>query len=330
LSGRILAGSEPLEGVRVFVTSTRQAFTDSTGHYYITGLPAGAYTIQASNEGYLFSRSGFENPVSVGPSRTGIDFFALSPNDQNADSLIAQGSSWKYLDDGSDQSTAWRSLTFDDNTCKTGAAPLGYGDTSDKTTIQFGPSSNNKFITTYFRKTFTVDDPESLLGLTLGLRRDDGAVVFLNAREIFRSNMPSGNYDYLTLASTAAGGADETTFFEQPVDPAMLLKGANMMAVEVHQANRTSSDVVFDLRLAGIGANELPAPRLTWEIANGSLKIQWPDGPVVWTLFGNSNLENLSGWSPVVAVPTLFNGQRSVSVTIESNAFQFFRLQRIL
>jgi PKD repeat protein len=330
LSGRILAGSEPLEGVRVFVGSTRQAFTDSTGHYYITGLPAGAYTVQASSEGYLFSRSGFENPVSVGPSRAGIDFFALSPNDQNADSLIAQGSSWKYLDDGSDQGTAWRSLTFDDNTWKTGAAPLGYGDSSDKTIIQFGPSSNNKFIATYFRKTFTVDDPQSLLGLTLGLRRDDGAVVFLNDREIFRSNMPSGNYNYLTLASTAAGGADETTFFEQPVDPAVLLKGANMMAVEIHQANRTSSDVVFDLRLAGIGANELPAPRLTWEIANGSLKIQWPDGAVVWTLFGNSNLENLSGWSPVVAVPILFNGQRSISVRIESNAFQFFRLQRIL
>lgn len=329
LSGRVLLGSNPLEGVRIFVTSTRQAYSDSNGRYYITELPAGSYIVQASRDGYLFSGSGFENPVSVGPSRAGIDFFALSSNAQTADSLIEQGSGWEYLDDGTDQGTAWHNLTFDDTPWKTGIAPLGYGDSSDKTTIQFGPSSNNKFVTTYFRKKFNVDDRQSLLGLTLGLRRDDGAVVFLNNHEVFRSNMPSGTYNYLTLAQTSVGGTDETTFFEQPIDPANLINGGNIMAVEIHQASRTSSDIVFDLRLTGISSNELPPPKLAWETINGSLKILWPDGPVLWTLFGNSTLEDSSGWSAVTAATLLLNGQRSLTVPIEGDSFQFFRLQRV-
>jgi PKD repeat protein len=329
LSGRVLLGSDPLDGVRVFVTSTRQAFTDSDGRYYITGLPAGAYIVQASRDGYVFIKSGFDNPVSIGPSRATIDFFALLSNDQTADPLIAQGSIWEYLDNGSDQGTGWRALDFDDSTWKSGAAPLGYGDSSDKTVVQYGPSSNNKFITTYFRKKFNIDDRRTVLGLTLGLRRDDGAVAFLNDHEVFRSNMAAGVYNYLTLAQTAVGGVDETTFFEQSIDPALLQNGPNIMTVEIHQVNRTSSDIVFDLRLAGISSDELPAPQLSWEIVSGSLNLKWPESAVTWSLFGNTDLQNPSGWSAVNAAIRLLNGQRSATVTIGSDTFQYFRLQRI-
>ena len=42
--------------------------------------------------------------------------------------------------------------------------------------------------------------------------RDDGVVVYLNGTEVFRSNLPTGTIAYTTLASTAIGGGDETTF----------------------------------------------------------------------------------------------------------------------
>ena len=42
--------------------------------------------------------------------------------------LISNGSSWKYLDDGSNQGTAWYGTGFNDASWASGNAELGYGD----------------------------------------------------------------------------------------------------------------------------------------------------------------------------------------------------------
>ena len=65
-----------------------------------------------------------------------------------------------------------------------------------------GPTPNNRYLTTYFRRTFTVSDPASIAALTLHLVRDDGAVVYLNGTEIARSNMPTGTITSATRALT--------------------------------------------------------------------------------------------------------------------------------
>jgi hypothetical protein len=41
--------------------------------------------------------------------------------------LITYGSSWKYLDNGTNQGNTWRSLSFNDGTWKTGNGKFGYG-----------------------------------------------------------------------------------------------------------------------------------------------------------------------------------------------------------
>ena len=51
--------------------------------------------------------------------------------------LVAKGSVWKYLDNGSDQGTAWQLPSFDDTAWTSGTAPLGYGDPMT-TTISAG------------------------------------------------------------------------------------------------------------------------------------------------------------------------------------------------
>jgi hypothetical protein len=106
-------------------------------------------------------------------------------------SLIAYGSSWKYLDKGTNQGTTWRSITFIDATWASGNAQLGYGDGDEATVVSYGSSSTNKYVTTYFRKTITVTDTSQFNGYTLNLKRDDGAVVYINGTEVFRSNMPT-------------------------------------------------------------------------------------------------------------------------------------------
>ena len=73
--------------------------------------------------------------------------------------LVPRGSAWRYLDNGSDQGTAWRDPAFVDTAWKMGAAQLGYGDGDEATIVSFGGNSDAKFITTYFRRSFVVTQP---------------------------------------------------------------------------------------------------------------------------------------------------------------------------
>src|SRR6185369_10266235 len=165
--------------------------------------------------------------------------------------LVPTGAVWKYLDNGSDQGTAWRAASFNDSTWTSGPAQLGYGDGDEATTLSFGADANNKFITSYFRRTFSVTNASLFNSLTLRLLRDDGAVVYLNGVEVWRTNMPTGTVGFLTPASVAIAGADETTFVQTTLSPGLLVNGTNLIAIELHQSGGTSSDISFDLQLIG-------------------------------------------------------------------------------
>lgn len=165
--------------------------------------------------------------------------------------LVAAGSTWKYLDNGTDQGTAWRAAAFNDSGWASGAAQLGYGDGDEATGVSYGPSSSAKYVTTYFRRAFTVADATQFTKLTLNLLRDDGAVVYLNGTEVYRNNLPAGTILYNTYATTALGTPDEATFLTVTLGTAQLVTGTNVLAVEMHQANATSTDLSFDLSLTG-------------------------------------------------------------------------------
>src|SRR5215213_2745643 len=127
---------------------------------------------------------------SILPAFLFVVFFSLNVFAQTT--LVGRGSSWKYLDNGSNQSTDWLAPVFDDSAWAAGSAQLGYGDGDEATVVSYGADANNKYITTYFRKSFTVANPADFNSLTLDILRDDGAVVYLNGTEIYRNNMPAG------------------------------------------------------------------------------------------------------------------------------------------
>ena len=160
---------------------------------------------------------------------------------------LAQGTEWHYLDKGTSLDTvAWKDTTFNDDNWDFGAAPLGYGDAM-ATTISYGPNSNNKYITTYFRRDMMVNLANVTDTIYLGLRRDDGAIVYINGVEVVRSNMPGGAIDYLTHSSTIVSGSDETQFFIYKLPKTVLRDGKNQLAVEVHNRDGISSDLGFDM-----------------------------------------------------------------------------------
>ena len=217
-----------------------------------------------------------EKPIPwIGSAVVALTLFLISTPDVRAGGattsasleLIGFGSTWRYQDDGSNLypadddpfggggggvETPFYSEAFNDSGWATGVGRFGYGGDGEVTTVSFGPNSGSKFITTYFRRTFDYD-PGAALAFDRGvinLYLDDGAVVFLNGVELRRVNMPGGRVTGSTRASSAAGGADEITPAEYEFDKSLLRDGENLLAVAVHQASSSSSDLGFDLRLA--------------------------------------------------------------------------------
>jgi hypothetical protein len=219
---------------------------------------------------------------------------------QNQVSLVSEGSAWKYLDNGSNQGTAWKEIGFNDLGWATGAAELGFGDNNEVTVINKGPSGG-QYRTYYFRKSFNVsagqlnglqgDDP--FYQLLLRLKRDDGAVIYLNGEEIHRDGMPLGTITYLSRATAAAGGATESTFFPFGLDGSGKLQvGSNLLAVSVHQSSTSSSDISFDL---GLSAFNVPP---TYGSYHPPQEITFEDAGTAETSFSPSLLFNNDlGWS---------------------------------
>jgi len=164
--------------------------------------------------------------------------------------LSFSGSSWYYLDRGEAPAGDWTGRSFSMADWKRGLAQLGYGEGDESTEIAFGGDPDRKYITTYFRRLFTVREAAGITGLSLWLLRDDGALVYLNGSEVLRSNLPPGSLNADILASDTVDGDEEGKWIVADVDPCLLVEGVNVLAVEVHQASRTSSDVSFDLVLA--------------------------------------------------------------------------------
>ena len=191
-----------------------------------------------------------------------------------ATKLVRKGATWKYFDARAPQQASdWRDLDFDDSEWMEGAAPLGYGDDGEVTELDPG-EEGAKRLTFYFRRRFDYSPVElgiSLPTLGLRLRRDDGAVIYLNGQEILRSNMPDGEIGEQTLAVSAAANKDEKQFLEFTLDSANLIEGENVLAVEVHQVKTTSSDVSFDLELV---VAEHPTKRLRDLIPKGDSDLE--------------------------------------------------------
>lgn len=167
--------------------------------------------------------------------------------------VVPTGSKWRYLDKGTTPNEAWIRAGFSDDDWSEGQAQLGYGDNDEKTRLD---NSAKTYPTYYFRKSFMVDDPTVLKPLVLRLLRDDGAIVYLNGKEVCRDNMPDGSVGRETLAEETTPVEDD--FYVHKLANERLVAGANLLAIEVHQSSATSSDVSFDLEIREQVASDRP------------------------------------------------------------------------
>lgn len=203
-----------------------------------------------------------ENQIAVEVHQDGGDssdlWFEMSLKGVVEDqTVLEKDAEWSYSDDGTDLGNAWSASDFNDAAWKTGIAPLGFGDDYSETdptlplatTVDFGPNPENKYMTTYFRKTVNVGSLDGYEALEVYIHVDDGAVVYLNGKEWFRRGIDDGVA--VTYETTAKFKPKEETF-QMPVSD--LKEGENTIAVEVHQDGGDSSDLWFEMSITAVSS----------------------------------------------------------------------------
>lgn len=183
--------------------------------------------------------------------------------------LINQGSLWDYhYQEGGIPGTAWRQTDFSKGPgWKTGRAPLGYGDGDEVTVLDYGEDEDNKPVTAYFRKEFEVADPGEFDELTMRILHDDGVVVYLNGEMVVKNNMPESVIEPETFAPETRSNEVENEYWPTTFPADLLRPSSNLIAVEVHQRSRDSSDVGFDLE---IYAEAIRASEVFSEVESGA------------------------------------------------------------
>lgn len=163
--------------------------------------------------------------------------------------LVPIDASWRYLQGASLDGVNWQAPAFDDSSWAAGQALLGVGGSTPEP-VRTPLVSSAANITYYFRSTFNVPANFTATSLQFSNLIDDGAVFYLNGREVARYNMPGGVITSSTSPSQGFGGPPSWT---GPIVVSLtnLTPGLNTIAVEVHNAT-PFGDVFMGTRLDGV------------------------------------------------------------------------------
>lgn len=172
------------------------------------------------------------------------------------ETIIANGDDWHYYDQGY-LSADWYTKPLDQN-WKTGKTPIGYGDRKVVTPIRFGTDPENKDITKYFKKEIYIKD-DKYRAYEFRIMHDDGFVLYINGKELYRGNMPNGTATSKMLAITTIQGREEAEFKIRIFEPNVFKQGKNTISVSVHQNRKDSSDCLFSMDLIGHSNPEILA-----------------------------------------------------------------------
>ena len=211
---------------------------------------------------------------------------AQEPTNEAVTTDLLKGKKWKYEDSGKDLGTAWKEINFDDDDWDSGPAPLGYSDDDIATEINFGLDEKQKHITSYFRTEFQIPADQEVTAVRAKLRCDDGAIVYLNGKEVIRNNLPEEGVNYKTHAVEIISGEQEKAYSDYDIDGQQVRSGRNVLAVEMHQRGPTSSDLIFDLKVEAVLK---PAPKTIKNVGSRSGARLYKRGkikkPADWTAF---------------------------------------------
>lgn len=203
----------------------------------------------ASPGNWALIRVKLSHPVNAEVTGEAWYFKTLNPN------LMPRGASgWRYREARGEPPAGWKTAAFDDSSPAASewlpcTLPAGFGSSGTATTVASG-SASDRTKAFYFRKKFAVPNPEKIASLTFSIRRDDGAVMWLNNDASPTAISANGTFVApFTYAGLAPNSTDSSTYFTYSIPTSKLVAGENILAVELHQTSVTSSDIVLDCDL---------------------------------------------------------------------------------
>ncbi|HYW79688.1 MAG TPA: lamin tail domain-containing protein, partial [Thermoguttaceae bacterium] len=161
--------------------------------------------------------------------------------------LVAIDASWKYNQTSAFYDTSWAQPGYADGSWPSGRAVL-YVESSSLPATKITPLTLGRK-TYYFRGHFNLDADPQDVQLKMTTLIDDGAIFYLNGHEVLdpRLGMAPGPVNYDTWTNRTVGNAGFEGAFDISTD--YLVQGDNVLAVEVHQHDSGSTDIVFALTL---------------------------------------------------------------------------------
>jgi hypothetical protein len=314
-----------------FVSAVDSDGTIARVDYYVDGVlaytdatPAKFEYCDALRGTHVISAIAVDNLGATGSN--GVTITITNP--PGATVLLTNGLTWKYLDDTTDPGATWRQSAFNDSGWSNGVAEIGFGDSAqdrpERTVARrnIGTTTN---ITLYFRRVLSVGDLSAFNGIALKLMADDGAVVYFNDVEVYRTtNMPSGAITHTTLADALAPDDGAGYYWSTNLPTSALSAGNNIIAVEVHQDGIGSSDISFDLMLWGVTAG---GPQLTIQQTDSThALVSWPVSAGSATLQYKTDL-SAAGWTDIPGPYPSSGGFFSTNI-VTSGTTRFFTLRQ--
>jgi len=172
---------------------------------------------------------------------------ALTNSGKGFDTLIPQGSKWKFYNGTALSGTTWTQRTFSDSAWTPGQAPFSTGYSSDLRKTPFGPRNH------YFRTEFNISSRSAVKKVLLSVASDDYAMVYING----------------VLVDSDSVTWHEAAFWNRRVyiDPSVLTTGVNTIAVLTKNGDAWA---FFDLELSAKYNDEVAAREVTCSVSCGS------------------------------------------------------------
>ncbi len=205
-------------------------------------------------------------------------------------SLMAYTNVWRFNQSNNLDAVNWTATNYNDSAWPSGPGLLAFENNTalnplikttllDPRTPPPGLSSGHAY---YFRTRLVVTNDLAGFAVTARMRLDDCGVIYINGVEFFRPRMPLGTITNLSFGGGAPGaGADADADETFTIPAATLHPGTNLIAVEVHQINNASSDIVWGLALeatryftnvTSVVLNEVLADNGSFTNSDGTIK----------------------------------------------------------
>ncbi|CAA0163118.1 metallophosphoesterase [Tenacibaculum maritimum] len=210
---------------------------------------------------------------------------SISVINEIEDIFFTKGSSWRYLDTGTNPGDLWNTSDFNARSWKEGIAHFGFGEGDEATII------NEGLATYYFRKKIDVPDVTALNDVYLHIIHDDGAMVYINGKEVVRTEtMPLGVIEHTTTARQRANTTNENNFYTYKVNASYFVSGTNTIAISIHNSSLSSSDLSFDCYITPNHTYQQDGPYVQYHVNDIIVSEVTPNGLVSNTYTSKSEV----------------------------------------